>query len=97
MVRLGNSALLRTGRGLVPSTLLQETHNNPLRWILPVTRALCIGTAPRSFLFGGVGLGAAVTALETATGGPHSGYGPVPRLRGTQRHSRYRRRPGGGR
>ena len=47
----------------------QETHN-PLRWILPVTRALCIGTAPRSFLFGGVGLGAAVTALETATGRP---------------------------
>ena len=35
-----------------------------------MTRALCIGTAPRSFLFGGVGLGAAVTALETATGRP---------------------------
>ncbi len=45
---------------------LQPTHN-PHRWILPVTDG--IGTMGR-FLFGGCGLGAAVAAMESATGRP---------------------------
>ena len=45
------------------------THN-PLRWVLPVTRSLCVGPPGRQFLFGGVGLAAAVTAMETSTDRP---------------------------
>ncbi|NLA34484.1 MAG: thioesterase family protein [Actinobacteria bacterium] len=45
---------------------LQPTHN-PNRWILPIVPG--IATAGR-FLFGGCGLGAAITALEKTTGRP---------------------------
>lgn len=45
---------------------LQPTHN-PHRWYLPVTDG--IATTGR-FLFGGCGLGAAVAAMEAATGRP---------------------------
>ena len=45
---------------------LQPTHN-PHRWILPIAPGLA--TAGR-FLFGGCGLGAAITALEKTTGRP---------------------------
>ena len=44
-----------------------EPTENPLRFRLPVTPGICTGG---NFLFGGAGLGAAVAALETATGRP---------------------------
>jgi len=43
---------------------LQATHN-PYRWYLPVQRKLCTGG---DFLYGGSALGAAISALEGATG-----------------------------
>jgi acyl-CoA thioesterase len=46
---------------------LRPTHN-PHRWVLPVERGICVRHA--GFLFGGCGLGAAVTALEAVTGRP---------------------------
>lgn len=45
---------------------LQPTHN-PHRWVLPIVPGLA--TAGR-FLFGGCGLGAAICAMEQATGRP---------------------------
>ncbi|MGA0863019.1 MAG: acyl-CoA thioesterase [Ilumatobacteraceae bacterium] len=43
---------------------LQATHN-PYRWHLPVDMRLCTGG---HFLYGGAGLGAAISALEGTTG-----------------------------
>jgi acyl-CoA thioesterase len=43
---------------------LQQTHN-PFRWYLPVEMKLCTGG---NFLYGGSALGAAISALEGATG-----------------------------
>lgn len=43
---------------------LRETHN-PFRWYLPVEKKLCTGG---NFLYGGSALGAAIAALEGATG-----------------------------
>ena len=43
---------------------LQPSHN-PFRWTLPVDPKLCTGGA---FLFGGAGLGAAISALEGTSG-----------------------------
>jgi acyl-CoA thioesterase len=43
---------------------LQPSHN-PFRWTLPVDRRLCTRGA---FLFGGAGLGAAISALEGTSG-----------------------------
>jgi len=48
---------------------LQRTHN-PHRFYLPVTRPLCGGTIERPFLFGGVGIAAALEAMETTCGRP---------------------------
>lgn len=45
---------------------LEPTHN-PTRWILPVTPGISTGGG---FLFGGCGLGAAISALEGTTGRP---------------------------
>jgi len=45
---------------------LQPTHN-PNRWFLPVVPGLSTG---HSFLFGGCGLAAAITAMESTTGRP---------------------------
>lgn len=45
------------------------THN-PLRWVLPVERPICVGPPDRKFLFGGVGLAASVSAMERSTGRP---------------------------
>ena len=44
-----------------------EATDDPRRWRLPVWRGICSGQGP---LFGGCGLGAAIEALETATGLP---------------------------
>jgi len=44
--------------GLAPS-------HNPYRWTLPVERRICVGGG---FLFGGCGLGAAISALEGTSG-----------------------------
>src|SRR5262245_14870688 len=45
---------------------LQSTHN-PHRWVLPVTPGISAGGR---FLFGGAGLGAAISALEATSGRP---------------------------
>lgn len=42
---------------------LRATHN-PHRWYLPVTQPICVGAADRMFMFGGVGMAAAVAAME---------------------------------
>jgi acyl-CoA thioesterase len=42
---------------------LAATHN-PHRWYLPLHEGLCVGPPGRSFMFGGVGLAAAIQALE---------------------------------
>jgi acyl-CoA thioesterase len=47
----------------------QATHN-PLRFVLPVARGLCVGPPDRKFLFGGVGLATSVSAMEQATDRP---------------------------
>ena len=43
---------------------LEQTHN-PFRWHLPIQRKLCTGG---NFLYGGAGLGAAISAMEGTTG-----------------------------
>jgi acyl-CoA thioesterase II len=48
---------------------LRATHN-PHRWYLPLTPGLCVGHAPNEFMYGGVGLGSAVAALELTTERP---------------------------
>ena len=42
---------------------LRATHN-PHRWFLPLTQALCVGPSSDAFMFGGVGLAAAIGAME---------------------------------
>lgn len=43
---------------------LTQSHN-PFRWTLPVERRICVGGG---FLFGGCGLGAAISAIEGTSG-----------------------------
>jgi len=45
---------------------LESTHN-PMRWILPITPKISVGSR---FLFGGAALGAAIAALEGTTDRP---------------------------
>ncbi|MDO8411801.1 MAG: thioesterase family protein [Phenylobacterium sp.] len=42
---------------------LQATHNAN-RWYLPLSPAVCVGPPGNLFMFGGVGMGAAIAALE---------------------------------
>ncbi len=42
---------------------LRPTHN-PHRWFLPLSDNLCVGPPGRLFMFGGVGLAAAIAAME---------------------------------
>lgn len=44
-----------------------EATDDPMRWVLPVTSKICTAG---NFLFGGCALGAAIAALEEATGRP---------------------------
>lgn len=46
---------------------LQSSHN-PYRYHLPVVRQISVGAPDRMFMFGGVGLGAAIEALQNASG-----------------------------
>jgi acyl-CoA thioesterase-2 len=48
---------------------LNPTHNTH-RWFLSVTRGIVSGPPDRLFLFGGVGLGAAIEAMERTLGQP---------------------------
>ncbi len=48
---------------------LRATHN-PHRWYLPLTDAVCVGPAGNKFMFGGVGLAAAIGAMERTCGRP---------------------------
>ena len=48
---------------------LRATHN-PHRWFLPVTREVVVGHGVEPFLFGGVGMAAAVRAMERTTERP---------------------------
>jgi hypothetical protein len=43
--------------------VLQPIHNSH-RWLLPVTREITAGPPDKPFLFGGVGLGSAIVAME---------------------------------
>ena len=42
---------------------LRATHN-PHRWYLPLSDAVCVGPPDAKIMFGGVGLGAAIAAME---------------------------------
>ena len=42
---------------------LQATHN-PHRWFLPLGEGLCVGPPGAAFMFGGVGMAAAISAME---------------------------------
>ena len=48
---------------------LQPTHNSH-RWTLPVHEGVAVGPPGKKFLFGGVGLGSAMEAVERTTGRP---------------------------
>ena len=48
---------------------LRPTHNTH-RWTLPVTPTVTVGPPGRKFMFGGVGLASAITAMERTTGRP---------------------------
>lgn len=48
---------------------LRATHNSH-RWFLPVTPNICVGPRDKLFLFGGVGLAAALAAAERTTKRP---------------------------
>jgi acyl-CoA thioesterase len=48
---------------------LRATHN-PHRWWLPLSEDLCVGPPGRAFMFGGVGMAAAITAMERTCGRP---------------------------
>lgn len=48
---------------------LRPTHN-PHRWYMPVDPSICVGPPGNVFMFGGVGMGSAVAALERTTGRP---------------------------
>lgn len=48
---------------------LQSTHNSN-RFFLPVEKNICVGPPGNEFLFGGVGLGAAITAMEQSLDRP---------------------------
>lgn len=48
---------------------LRSTHN-PYRWHLPVSPDLCVGPPGNLFMFGGVGLAAAIAAMESTCGRP---------------------------
>jgi acyl-CoA thioesterase-2 len=48
---------------------LRATHN-PHRWFLPLSENLCVGPKGNTFMFGGVGMGAAIAALERTCGRP---------------------------
>jgi acyl-CoA thioesterase len=48
---------------------LRPTHN-PHRWFMPITEMVCVGPPDNLFMFGGVGLGGAIGALERTCGRP---------------------------
>jgi acyl-CoA thioesterase len=48
---------------------LRATHN-PHRWYLPLSDGLCVGPPEGKFMFGGVGLAAAIGAMEQTCGRP---------------------------
>lgn len=48
---------------------LRPSHN-PHRWSLPLTAPICVGPPDQMFMYGGVGLAAAVSALEQTCGRP---------------------------
>ncbi len=48
---------------------LKATHN-PHRWYLPLHDGLCVGPPGKTFMFGGVGMAAAIGAMERTCGRP---------------------------
>lgn len=48
---------------------LRATHNDH-RWFLPLSETLCVGPKGSRFMFGGVGMGAAIAAMERTCGRP---------------------------
>jgi acyl-CoA thioesterase len=59
----------RTRAMTKPLFELKATHN-PHRWYLPLSEALCVGPAQNRFMFGGVGLAAAIRAMEQTCARP---------------------------
>jgi len=61
----------RGGKDVAMDTLfdLRPTHNSH-RWYLPVTPEVSVGPIETRFLFGGVGLASAITAMERTSGRP---------------------------
>lgn len=47
-----------------------DQGDGPLRFRMAIERRLCVGPPDAQFMFGGAGLGAAIAAMETATGRP---------------------------
>lgn len=48
---------------------LRATHN-PHRWYLPLSPSVCVGPPGNVFMFGGVGMAAAIAALQRTCGRP---------------------------
>ncbi len=48
---------------------LRSTHN-PHRWFMPLTHDVCVGPPDNQFMFGGVGLAAAIESMERTCGRP---------------------------
>lgn len=44
--------------------------DDPLQWRVPAEQRVCVGPPDNVFMFGGVALGGALSALETALGRP---------------------------
>ena len=61
----------RNPEGAMISSLfdLHPTHN-PHRWYLPITTEMSAGKTEACFMFGGVGLAAAISALERTCNQP---------------------------
>jgi len=55
---------------MTPPFLDVNATHNPHRWFLPLKDDLCVGPEGRAFMFGGVGLAAAIRAMEQTCGRP---------------------------
>jgi acyl-CoA thioesterase len=54
----------------LPMTWIDLQPEGPTSFLLPLVPNLCVGPPDRLFMFGGVGLGASLRALEAVTGRP---------------------------
>ena len=59
-----------THRPMTGPFLDRHATHNPHRWFLPLTDRFCVGPPGGSFMFGGVGMAAAIGAMEATCGRP---------------------------